>query len=257
MDQRTLAYINMHAILGTLENLCELDPEARALMTNDKPISLGFDVKGGPQTTLTFRNGRVRLDRGVENANVRLVLGSCEKFNQMVAGEAQPIPVPGSGFRPAHLKFLLGDFQALTARLESYLRASEEDLLNSVFFETSTKLMLYVISVALSQIADYDEIGRFSAKYLPDGEIQMSIKNTDIATTIRVRNNVLATIKQKPAKPSAIMEFESLELARALFDGKVNALSCIGDGRIVMGGKIAMLDVLNRLLDRVPLYLSN
>jgi len=125
-----------------------------------------------------------------------------------------------------------------------------------VFFEISTKLMLYVISVALSQIGDYDELGKFSAKLMTDGDIQISIKNS-IGTTIRVRNNTLATIKQRPEKPSAIMEFESLELARALFDGKVNALACIGNGSIVMGGKIAMVDNLNRMLDRVPLYLAS
>ena len=33
-DARTLSYINLYAVLGTLENLCELDEGARALLTN-------------------------------------------------------------------------------------------------------------------------------------------------------------------------------------------------------------------------------
>ena len=256
LDQKTLAYINMYAILGTLENLCELDPEARTLMTNESPVSLAFDVKGGPKATLTFSRGRVRLDPGISpKANVRLVVGSCEKFNKVVSGQATPIPVPGHKFRPSHLNFLLKDFDALTKRLEQHLRASEEDLECPEFFERSTTLMLYVISVALSQIGDYDEIGKFSAKLIPDGDIMMSIKG-GVGTTIRARNKVLTTIKQRPENPRAIMEFESLELARALFDGKVNALACIGNGSIAMHGMVNMIDNLNRILDRVVLYLA-
>ena len=39
----------MYAVLGTLENLCELDNKAKEIIsTLDKPISLAFDVKDGP-----------------------------------------------------------------------------------------------------------------------------------------------------------------------------------------------------------------
>ena len=252
LDQKTLAYINMFAIMGTLENLCELDPEARALTTNAKPISLAFDVKGGPKATLTFSNGRVQLQPGAaKNANIKIPVGSCKKFNAVVDGTATPIPV--KGFQ--HISFLLKDFDALTKRLEKYLRATEEDLEDPVFFERSTKLMLYVIAVALSQIGDYDEIGRFSASHIPDGDVQISIKG-GVGATLRVKNHVLSTIKKLPENPRAIMEFESLELARALFDGKVNALACIGNGSIAMHGMINMVDNINRILDRVALYLA-
>ena len=44
-DAKTLAYINMYAVLGTLENLCELDPKASALVADIKPISIGFEVE--------------------------------------------------------------------------------------------------------------------------------------------------------------------------------------------------------------------
>ena len=252
LDQKTLAYINMFAVMGTLENLCELDPEARALLTNEKPVSLAFDVKGGPKATLTFNNGRVRLSPGVlANASIRIPVGSCEKFNAVVDGKATPIPV--KGFR--HISFLLKDFDALTKRLEKYLRASEEDLADPAFAERSTVLMLYVIAVALSQIGDYDEIGKCSAGLIPDGDVQFSIKGS-VGATIRVRSHVLSTVKRRPEEPRAIMEFETLELARALFDGKVNALACIGDGTIAMHGMINMIDNLNRILDRVALYLA-
>ena len=59
-----MAYINLYAVLGTLENLCEIVPEASAMLTNTKPISIGFEVKDGPSATITFKNGRCRMEQG-------------------------------------------------------------------------------------------------------------------------------------------------------------------------------------------------
>jgi len=256
LDPKTLAYINMYAVLGALENLCELDAEARALMTNEKPVVLAFDVKGGPRATLSFADGRARLRPGISpEANVRLLCSSCEKFNDVVNGKATPIPLPARGFRPAHLRFLLGAFDALSKRLEQHLRASGEDMEDPAFRERSTVLMLYVIAVALSQIGDYDGIGRFSASHIPDGDVLFSIRGS-VGATIHVKNHVLSTEKRRCENPRAIMEFGSLELARDLFDGKVNAVASIGNGSIGMHGMINMIDNLNRILDRVALYLA-
>ena len=46
------------------------------------------------------------------------------------------------------------------------------------------------------------------------------------------------------------------ERARDLFDGKVNAVACIGEGKIAMGGMVSMIDNMNRILDLVGLYLA-
>ena len=83
----------------------------------------------------------------------------------------------------------------------------------------------------------------------------MAIKDGP-AATIRVRDHHMVTIKKAPEKYRAIMEFGSIELARDLFDGKVNSVACIGEGTIVMGGMINMIDNVNRILDRVALYLA-
>ena len=115
--------------------------------------------------------------------------------------------------------------------------------------------MFYLITVAISQIANNDSIGTFSASNIPDGIIEMGIKDS-VAATIRVKDHHLVTIKQKPASFRSKMEFGSIQLARDLFDGKVNAVACIGEGTIEMHGLINMIDNLNRILDRVALYLA-
>ncbi|MBP9989371.1 MAG: hypothetical protein KBT46_07715 [Ruminococcus sp.] len=250
-DAKTLAYINMYAVLGTLENLCELDSKASALVSDIKPISLGFDVKDGPAATLTFKNGRCRMEQGVDNCDIKIPVSSCEKFNDIIDGKATPIPTKGI----IHVKFLLDKFTKLTDILTKYMRPDPADLEDEEFFNISTTLTFYTITVAISQIGNRDEIGKFSASHIPDGDIQMSIAGGP-ASTIRVKDHHLVTIKKAPEDPRSVMEFNSMKLASDLFNGKVNAVAQIGEGTIKMLGMINMIDNVNRILDRVALYLA-
>ena len=150
---------------------------------------------------------------------------------------------------------MLKQFTKLTDLLTRYLKASPEDLADPLFKEKSTALMFYVIAAALSQIGNEDPIGRFSASNIVDGIVQLSIAGGPCAG-IRVKGHHMETVKRRPKQPRAKMEFGSLELARRLFDGEVNSVACIGTGEIRMGGMISMVDNINRILDRVSLYLA-
>ncbi len=250
-DARTLAYINMFGILGAIENLCDLAPEAKDILKNKKPVRVGLFVKGGPNGVLTFKNGKARMECGVAPCDIRLSFSSCEKFNGMIDGTVTPIPTKGY----TKIFFLLKQFLPLTDLLNKYLRPEPEDLKDEAFFNISTSVMFYLISVAISQIGNKDEIGRFSASNMVDGEIYMGIKDGP-AATIRVKDHHLVTVKAPCEKPRAMMEFTSMKLARDLFDGNVNAVACVGSGEIRMGGMMSMVDNLNRILDRVGLYLA-
>lgn len=251
-DAKTLAYINLYGVLGALENLCELDPKAAELAKVKKPVTIGIDVTGGPSATLTFKNGRCRMDQGIAGCQVLLPFSSCEKFNGLIDGTVTPLPMKGF----SKIGFLLKNFTKLTDILSGYLQPDDPAKLEDPeFFEISTKLMFNLITVAISQIANNDEIGMFSASNVPDGIIEMSIKDC-CGATIRVRDHHFVTIKQAPDSYRAKMEFGDIKLARDLFDGKVNAVACIGAGSIRMSGLINMIDNLNRILDRVGLYLA-
>ena len=250
-DARTLAYINMYAVLGAIENLCELDKEASDLVKTKKPVAIGLDVTNGPSATLIFKNGRCRMEQGIKNCDVLLPFSTPEKFNAMVDGSGSALPMKGF----TKIGFLLGKFIPLTDKLSKYLRATEEDLKDEKFFEISTKLMFYVITVALSQIGNNDEIGKFSASLIPDGIIDVSIKDC-VGATIRVKDGHMVTIKQKPEAFRSQMQFCDIHVARDLFDGKINAIASIGEGLVEMHGLINMIDNVNRILDRVALYLA-
>lgn len=252
-DAKTMAYINLYAVLGTLENLCELDSKAKELIAGmKKPVSLAFDVKGGPAATITFSSRGCRMEDGVNaNCDIKIPVASCEKFNGIIDGTVTPIPTKGI----TKINFLLKTFMPLTDRLAEVMRPSEEALADPDFFELSTKMMFYTISVALSQIGNQDAVGQASASYIADGDVMLSIKNGP-AATLRIKNNHMVTIKKAPENPRALMEFDSINLANDLFNGKINALECIGRGTVVIRGMLSMVDNINRILDRVALYLA-
>lgn len=249
-DETTMAYINLYAVLGALENLVQMDEEARALIA-DKKISVGFAVAGGPAATLCFDHGACTLKSGVERCDIKLPFSSPEKFNGMIDGTVTPIP--SKGF--TKIRFLLKDFTRLTDILTRYLRAAEEDLKDPEFFEKSTALMFYTIVSAISQIGNHDKVSRTSASYMKDGIIRVAIAGGPVAS-VCVKDHRLRTVKKVPKAPDAQMEFGSLRIARDLFDGRVNSLACVGTGDIRMGGMISMIDNMNRILDRVALYLA-
>ena len=86
--------------------------------------------------------------------------------------------------------------------------------------------MLYTIGVAISQIGNNDQVGKFSAQSIADGSIYLGIKDGP-GVEIVCKDNRLLTVKKVPEKYRSSMIFESIEVARDLFDGKVNAVACI------------------------------
>ena len=127
-DALTLSYLNLYAILGALEPLCEMVPEASALIA-DKKVSIGISVKGGPSATLRFDHGKMSMVDGVDHCQIKLPFSSPAKFNGMIDGTVTPIP--SKGF--TKIGFLMVPFIKLTDILTKYLRPDPKDLENEEF----------------------------------------------------------------------------------------------------------------------------
>lgn len=252
-EAKALAYVNMYGILGTLENLCRIDEQAKAILADlEKPVSLCLSVRGGPCCTFHFTNESCRMTEGSEGCSCRMNFSSPEKFNALIDESKPGLPAKN----PIQvLKFLLGPFTKLTDRLTELLRPNEEALKDRVFFEKSTTLTLYTIAGAISALANNDSISRVSANYTVDGEISLGIKDT-VYVTILVQNSRFVTIKERSQNPRAIMEFASIDLASDLFSGRVSTINEMCKGTIYLRGMISMLDNINRILDRVSVYLA-
>ena len=250
-DSKTMAYVNLFAVLGTLENLCDLVPEAKELLKGKAPVSIGFAVKDGPSATLSFADGSCRITEGCSNCTIKLPFSSCEKFNGLIDGTVTPIP--SKGF--TRISFLTKTFAPLTELLTKYLKPSREDLEDSSFREINTRLTLYTAAAAIAQVGNVDKSGRFSAGLIPDGDIAIDIKDV-MGVTIQVKDHHLTTIKKPCEKPRAAMIFSDLEITRQLLNGEVSSIACICNGSVAMHGMLNMIDNVNRILDRVGQYLS-
>lgn len=252
-ETKAMAYVNMYGVLGTLENLCAADAEAKKILSElKKPVSLCFAVTDGPCCTFHFKKDGCRMTEGSEGCSCKMTFSSPEKFNNFIDKSKPGMPVKN----PVQvLSFLLGPFTKLTNRLTELLRPSEEALKDRAFFEESTLLTLYTIAGAISALANNDSISKISADYTVDGDISLGIKDC-VQVTIRVKDHHFTTIKSPAEKPRAIMEFASIDLAAGLFAGKVSTINEMCKGTIYLRGMISMLDNVNRILDRVSVYLG-
>lgn len=116
MDQKTLAYINMYAVLGALRQLCQLSERAREILGRGR-MDLAISVRGGPEAMLRFEDGSMRIVDGTQSAEILLKFSSPEKFNGMIDGTVTPFPSKGL----LKVGFLLKKFTRLTDLLAKYL----------------------------------------------------------------------------------------------------------------------------------------
>lgn len=253
IEQKALAYANMYGVLGALENLCQIDDTAKAILKTVKGrVSLCFDVKDGPCRTFHISSDGCKITEGSKGCNCKMNFSSPEKFNLLINESKPGIPVKGA---IRLISFLLGAFSKLTDRLTELLRPSKEALEDRSFFEESTLLTMYTVAGAIAGLANSDSIAKISASNTVDGDVLLGIKNVAYAT-IRVENHKFSIIKEKTETPRAVMEFSDIDLANGLFAGTVSTVNEMCKGNIALKGMISMVDNINRILDRVSVYLA-
>jgi hypothetical protein len=230
-----------------------MDDEAKSICAGlKKPVSLCFEVANGPCVTYNFSSDGCKMTEGDYGCTCKMKFASPEKFNALIDDGKPGIPAKNLA---QVLSFLLGPFTKLTDILTKYLMPKEEDLKNRDFFEKSTILTMYTIAGAICALANNDSISQKSASYIVDGDVQMGI--TDACyVTIRCRDHKLELFKEKPDTPRAIMEFKTIDLANSLFNGTASTMAELCAGNIYMSGMINMIDNINRILDRVAVYLG-
>ncbi len=252
-EAKAMAYVNAYGVLSTLENLCEMVDEAKAVCGElKKPVSLCFDVNDGPCVTYHFSKDGCKMTEGDYGCTCKMKFSSPEKFNALIDDSNPGVPVKNIA---QVLSFLLGPFTKLTDLLVKYLMPSEDDLKDRKFFETSTILTMYTIGGAICALANNDSISKISAGNTLDGDVHMGITDACIVT-VRIRDHKFELIKSKPDTPRAIMEFKTIDLANALFNGTASTISELCAGNIYMRGMISMIDNINKILDRVAVYLA-
>ncbi|AHH18478.1 hypothetical protein NONO_c36910 [Nocardia nova SH22a] len=249
-DERVRAAVTVHAVLGALPRLVELDREAAAVLGGlAGETTLTLMVRGGPRASYTFTTAGIRVGGG--GAGPRLLFTSPRHLDAVLDGSAQPIPFGGlSGIR-----FLTNIFMPLTERLGAYLRPDPNRLSDPEFARISTLLTLDVAVTAITVVGNDDVSGRFSARHMPDGDLDIEVGD-DLRYRVEIRDHRLRLGDDLGEPPRAALRFADLDVAGGILTGRDSALACLCDGRLAMRGFIPLVDNTNRILDRVGAYLG-
>lgn len=252
-DSRTQAFVNFYAAIGNMEAYCKEDKAAKELAAK-KDISIRFKVKNGPDGLLTFKDGGVSTKPYAEGdkADIGLFCPCPDAFNAVVDGKGTPIPFKGL----TKIGFLLDKksaFNVLTTDMANIMRKTEFE--NAAEKRLSTVLAFYALGAAIAEIGNNEPRGKIAMQKMVDGDISLEIPG-EAYSTVTKKDGKLSYKREKCADPRAIMSFKTIDVAKGVIDGKLDAMTCIGMGDIEMKGMIMMLDNLNRILNIVPTYLS-
>lgn len=240
------------ALFGVLQNisyLMEHDEESKKII-GDKKIAIQFNVKNGPKGNLSFADGKAEMKEGKHKSDILLYFTSPQHFNKMIDGKANPIPLKGF----TQIKFLTGPFQNLTKRLEYYLKPTPENLKDAEFFKRNTEMTAYTAFFSLAEIANYDTNAASLAKYIPDGDILVEIKNGP-AITATAKKGKLIVSKGKTSQPRSVLGFDGIRTAHGILNNTLDSFTALGMGKMTMKGFIPMVENLNPILDKVEAYL--
>ena len=72
-EAKAMAYVNMYGVLATLENLCQIDDQAKAVLRElKKPVSICFDVTDGPYCTFNFTQDGCKMSEGTYGCTFKM-----------------------------------------------------------------------------------------------------------------------------------------------------------------------------------------
>lgn len=251
MDTTTKAKINLFAVLRNLEDLCELDPQAKEII-KDVKLSVQFNVVDVGSATIKFENGKCKFYRGKQSAALKLYFTSPEHFNKLIDGE-KTIPVFYNVFK---VGFLLNQFTKLADRLSYYLQPSDPKLFDDPeFFKINTTLTIYTALFALCEVANSDRIGKIVGRRIADGIISAGVPNGPCAG-IEAKGGKLSCTLGEPKEWKASMVFADMEFAHNLLNGKDSSFGGMGSGKFQVKGALDMLEQMAKLLNLVSVYLQ-
>lgn len=249
MHDLVKARLNLYAVLQNLEELVRLDEVSAALVKN-WDVGVQFAVIGGPAASLVFKNGACRHVCGKEDVPIKLLFRSPKHLNDMFDGKAMPIPVKGF----SRLGFLKNDFNKLTKRLEYYLKGGG-GAGDAGYMALATRLKLATAACAARELAEFDPDGKIVAAGTPDGTLLVEIAPDGPAVSVVFQAGRAKVTKGTCPSPLAKMTFEGLDVAQRVLSGTADVFQEVALGRLMLRGRIPIIDSFGLLLDRIPRYL--
>jgi hypothetical protein len=251
------ARLNLFAVLPNLEDVVRDDPEMRALVA-DARITVRFAIANGPGTAVRFDHGSCvvgpvpwRDDARRSGPTVRLAFRSSSHLNRMFGGRGRPIPFWGFN----HLSFLTKQFTQLNDRMAYYLSPDDELLEDPGYLAMNTLLALNTAAFAVPVLLRHDPACAPLRRGLAHGAVVVKVSPDGPAVSLACRASGVLPIKGELTHPSAIVLLRDLRTANDYLAGKLDSCVAAVRGDVSIRGRVAMVDTLALVLDRVGAYL--
>lgn len=252
------ARLNLLAVLPNLEDVVRDDPEMRALVSAAR-LTIRFSVAGGPSTSVRFADGVCTVGpdigpgaAGGPGPTVRLAFTSAAHLNRMFDGASQPIPLWGFN----RLGFLKKEFTELSDRMAYYLTPSDELLAHPGYLAMNTLLTLNTAAFAVPVLLAHDPECMPLLHGLTQGTVVIKVLPHGPAASLVCGATGVIPVKGELPHPSALVLLRDLPTASDFLGGKLDVFAAAVTGEVQIWGRIAMVDTLGLVLDRVPKYLT-
>ncbi len=253
---KTLAYVNLHAVLPALCDLAAKDDKARAIAAKSRG-SVMLAVPGGPCAVLTLDGkGGVSFSKEPKLApKLGLAFPTPKILNDMFAGK-KAFPIPYIGVWNVGL---IKTFTELTKRLDEIMKDSEGYVKEHP--EELGKVLSILFGIAmrgLEIVAERDHKANHYIAAAPQGVAAFKIGSgaDRLNAAFTIKNGRLSLSFAEPAACNAELSIPKFEDAMALFNGKMDAMAAVGLGVLSMKGHLLMLDQINASLDVLGGYLK-
>ncbi|TVQ23028.1 MAG: hypothetical protein EA382_10935 [Spirochaetaceae bacterium] len=214
-----------------------------------RSVTIHLRVPRGPVCSISARrDGAFASDRARGWPSLILFFpGPIDLVRVLSGTKGRVIPIP-TGFRFVRAG---ASFRALTGALAA---AFADD-------QTRPRMLLLATLFAVEQVARHDPYVAARLARIPHGTIMVTMASTR-AMILRDANGLSvraeqATADDVDASANAELEFADADTALALLTGKISAAIALAERRVLLHGRIPMIQNLFPIIDRVGVYLRS
>ena len=243
-----LANLYADAVLPCLAELLALDQKS-ARVAGPRPWQVALEIPGREPVHLAYANGQLVTAKSASRP-LRLRFRSARHFAQTCCGEARWPPIPVGGWLQLPR---VGRFSALTRRLNEVMEigAGSGEVRAQLLFGGLLVRALAVLCRGQTEAA---------ALIRPFGETTFAFaiggRPLSWFESIPMQSHYQGFAGGPPGPATLTIDFESLGIARAAADGRLDQFAAIGLGQIKVQGLTPLGDALDILLDRIDHYLQ-
>lgn len=243
--------IYLKAVLPSLTDLVQLDKPAKELIQSASE-KIFFSIRNGDKAFLKIENSKISYSPDKEETpTIHILLMSSTHAVQVF--EQGKLPFLLKGF--THISFLKKNFDALTKRLEYYLKGpqnyTEEEKKIYAILQLKTALR------SAEVLAEKEEVSQKILAGTPHGILKVAIESINFESYFGYIDGKWRYIDQLSGQSiSSILSLKDLETTELLLTNKLDTFAGLGLGKIHIAGIIPIIDNVGLVLGRINQYIS-